>query len=246
MNGRPFRCGTSDRRDCAVVVEQVALRDRRSSGQKSLSRLESFSRCPRSSPRPAAPAARPPPTCRRGAPGRTARAGGRRASTRANSTSQTSFGSTQTTSPLRTFGIFGTTANGESSRSSGRSFASSSSISFSVKPVPTFPTHSQLLPAVDAEDERAEAGRAPALALRVAADDELLPAVRLDLQPVAAALALLVARRRLLGHDALEPLLLRRLEQRLAVVEGAGELDDRVPRRAASRAAPGARSAAAR
>ena len=81
-----------------------------------------------------------------------------------------------------------------------------------------------------AEHERPEAAAAAALALRVAADHELLPAVRLDLQPVAAATALGVARRRPLRHHALEMLFGRRLEQRFAVVERAGELDDRVRR----------------
>ena len=56
-----------------------------------------------------------------------------------NSTSQTSSGLTQTTSVFRTFGIFGTTGNGLSFCSSGRSFASSSSIALSVNPVPTLP-----------------------------------------------------------------------------------------------------------
>ena len=57
----------------------------------------------------------------------------------AKRTSATSSGSTQTTSPLRTFGIFGTSANGESSRRSGFKRASSRAISASSKPVPTFP-----------------------------------------------------------------------------------------------------------
>ena len=83
---------------------------------------------------------------------------------------------------------------------------------------------------MDAEDERAEAAAAAALALRVAADHELLPAVRLDLQPVAAATALGVARRRALRHDAFEPQLAGSLEQRFAVLEDAGELDDRIRR----------------
>src|SRR5581483_8951622 len=87
----------------------------------------------------------------------------------------------------------------------------------------------EVLAAPDAEDERAEAARATALALRPAADHELLPAVSLHLEPVAAALPLLVARSRLLRHDALELLLARRLEQRLAVLERAGHLDG--PRR---------------
>src|SRR4051794_23214615 len=85
-----------------------------------------------------------------------------------------------------------------------------------------------LLAAMDAEHERTEAAAAPALALRVAADHELLPPVRLDLQPVATAAAFGVARRRALRHHALQTLFGRRLEQRLAVFERAGELDDRI------------------
>ena len=83
---------------------------------------------------------------------------------------------------------------------------------------------------MNAEHERAEAAAAPALALRVAADHELLAPVRLDLQPVAATAALGVARARTLRHHALETLLGRGLEQRLAVLERAGELDDRIRR----------------
>ena len=82
---------------------------------------------------------------------------------------------------------------------------------------------------VDAEHEGAEASAPPALALRVAADHEFLPSVRLDLQPVTAPLALAVTRGRPLGNHALEALLLSRLEKRVAVREGARELDDRVP-----------------
>ena len=66
--------------------------------------------------------------------------------------------------------------------------------------------------------------RAPALSPRVAADHELLAVRRLDLHPVARPPAGLVARVPRLGHDPLEALLLRRLEQRLAVVEGLREL----------------------
>src|SRR5215212_491609 len=47
----------------------------------------------------------------------------------ANSTSQTSSGSTQMTSLFRTFGIFGTSRNGEVGRLSGRNLSSSLSIS---------------------------------------------------------------------------------------------------------------------
>src|SRR6188472_4429243 len=55
-----------------------------------------------------------------------------------------------------------------------------------------------LLATMDAEHERAEASAAPALAFRVAADHELLPAVGLDLQPVTSASTLRVTRRRAL------------------------------------------------
>ena len=56
-----------------------------------------------------------------------------------NSTCATRFGSTQTTSALRTFGIFGTSRKGGVARSSGLSIFSNLSISASLKPVPTFP-----------------------------------------------------------------------------------------------------------
>ena len=148
----------------------------------------------------------------------------------ANSTSATSLGSTQTTSPFFTFGIFGTTGNGDSSRRSGSSCSSSSRIVALVEARADVPDPLPLLAAMDAHHQRAEAAAALALALRVAADHELLAPVRLDLQPVAAASALGVARRRALGHHALEPLFLRRLEQRFAVLERAGELDDRIRR----------------
>src|SRR5437763_3195492 len=81
---------------------------------------------------------------------------------------------------------------------------------------------------MDAEHERAEASAPAPLTLGVAADHELLPAVCLDLQPVAAAAPRLVARDGALRHHALEPLLPRRLEQGFPVLEGAGELDDGV------------------
>ena len=112
----------------------------------------------------------------------------------ANSTSHTSFGFTHTTSPLRTFGIFGTSANGGVSVRSGSSFASSSSMSCSVNPVPQLPTQRELVAAVAPSTSEPKLPGAAALALRPAADDELLAAVRLDLEPVARALALGVAR----------------------------------------------------
>jgi hypothetical protein len=59
--------------------------------------------------------------------------------------------------------------------------------------------------------------------VRVAGDDELLPAVRLYLQPVARATTLGVPGVESLGHDALELLLLGRLVEGIAVVECLGE-----------------------
>ncbi len=58
-----------------------------------------------------------------------------------NSTSATSFGSTQTIASFRIFGIFGTVSKGGSLRSSGRSLRNSLSISPSVNPVPTLPAY---------------------------------------------------------------------------------------------------------
>src|SRR5207244_13534529 len=63
-------------------------------------------------------------------------------------------------------------------------------------------------PTADREDERTERARAPALALRVAGDDELLAAVGLDLQPVAGAAGDGVAGVGPLGDDPFEVLLL--------------------------------------
>src|SRR5205814_4075054 len=86
----------------------------------------------------------------------------------------------------------------------------------------------QLCASLNREHERTKRSRAPALALRVAGDDELLAVLGLDLQPVARALALCVLRVEPLRDDPLEPLLTRRLEQRLAVVEALRELDNLV------------------
>ena len=111
----------------------------------------------------------------------------------ANSTSATSSGSTQMTSSFRTFGIFGTWRTAESRVSSGRSLSSSFSISRSPKPGPDVARVHEVAASWTREHERAEAARAPALPLRVAGDQELLPVVRLDLQPVARAAAREVA-----------------------------------------------------
>src|SRR5206468_10473722 len=88
---------------------------------------------------------------------------------------------------------------------------------------------SQLVAVVDREHERAERADAPTGAGRVADDDELLAAVRLDLQPLARAPALQVPRVEPLGHDPFEPLLLRGLEERLAVVELLAQPDRPAP-----------------
>src|SRR4029079_12555068 len=81
----------------------------------------------------------------------------------------------------------------------------------------------------DSEDERAECPGSPALPPRVAGNDELLAAVRLDLQPVTRAAARLVACAGFLGDDALESLLRRRLLQAEAVVESLREENCAVP-----------------
>src|SRR5919204_2075702 len=75
----------------------------------------------------------------------------------------------------------------------------------------------EVAPAANGEDERAERARAAPLPLRVAGDDELLPPVRLDLEPLARAPPRRVARVGAFGDDPLEALLLGRLVQRLAV-----------------------------
>src|SRR5439155_12796212 len=87
----------------------------------------------------------------------------------------------------------------------------------------------ELIAAVHAEHERPEAARAPALPLRVAADDELLAVVRLELQPVPRTLALEVARALALRHHALEALLQGSVVERLAVIEELGDLHRPLP-----------------
>ena len=75
----------------------------------------------------------------------------------AKRTSATSRGSTQTTSPFRTFGIFGTSANGGSSVRSGFSLSSSRLISASSKPVPTLPAQRRPLPSLTASTSEPKA-----------------------------------------------------------------------------------------
>ena len=78
------------------------------------------------------------------------------------------------------------------------------------------------------QHQRAERPLAPALAARVAGDHELLLAVRLELEPVARALARQVLRLEPLAHDPLEPPLLRGLVERGRIGEALGELDGAV------------------
>src|SRR6185369_15618595 len=66
------------------------------------------------------------------------------------------------------------------------------------------------------------------LAARVARDHELLLAVRLELEPVARALARQVLRLEPLAHDPLEPPLLRGLVEGGRVLEALRELDGAV------------------
>src|SRR5439155_13484002 len=87
------------------------------------------------------------------------------------------------------------------------------------------PHVTQVAALVDREHERSEALGAAPLAAGVAGDDELLPSVRLHLQPVTRSFALAVLRVRLLRHHAFETAGARRLEQRSTIVERLGEAD---------------------
>ena len=82
---------------------------------------------------------------------------------------------------------------------------------------------------VGREHERAERSLTTALAARVAGDHELLPAVALDLQPLARPPAGQVAGAEPLGHDPFEALLLRGCQERLSVLEGLREAHCLVP-----------------
>ena len=132
-------------RDRAVVVDQVALRDPLVVAARRPCRGWRASPFPPSS-RPGARAARPPPACRRGAPGRKGRAGGRRASTprtRPRPRASARPRRRRPSSPSASSGRPGTAAR---LRRSGSSFSSSSRMARSSKPVPTFPTHSHSSP----------------------------------------------------------------------------------------------------
>ena len=178
------------RRDVAVVGEQVALRDPllRPERLVQVRELEHPAALPDlGADRFRARAARPRPPCPRAAPGRRAPAAARRASTRRSATSATSFGSTQTTSLLADPRHLRRLAKGDVVPHERPQLVEQPVDLASSKPVPTLPAQRSPPAVVDAEHERAEAVRAAPLALRVAGDDELLPALRLDLQPVAAA-----------------------------------------------------------
>ena len=185
--------------------------------------------------------------CPRAAPGRPARGAGRRASTRRTRPRRRARGSTQMTSPLRTRGIFGTSANGElvalervaAARAAGRSRAS-------LKPVPTLPAQRSPPSSLTREHERAEApARRPWPFVQPAITNSWRPCV-FTFSHSRRAPARRVERVGPLGHDPLEPLLLRGLEERLAVLERSESRTVRSRRRAARRAARAARSAAGR
>ncbi len=102
----------------------------------------------------------------------------------ANSTSATSTGSTQVTSELRTRGIFGTSANGESGRSSGAS-SGTQPLDLAVgEPRPDVSGPAQHTRVVYPGDERAEPAYAATLAARVPSDHDLLRLAQLQLVPV--------------------------------------------------------------
>ena len=102
----------------------------------------------------------------------------------------------------------------------------------------------QAAPLLHGNHERAHA-LPPPLSLRVARDHELLPRAHLHLQPVTRA-SLLVEGLLSLGHDPLEALLGRRVEQRVSVVERVREGQPTSSGREASSGGCGARSAADR
>ena len=196
-------------RDCAVVVEQVALRDALVRPEDLVEIRELDAALRRRGGLLASHGLRR--LVRRAVPGTTARAGARRASTRRTPPRRRASAPPTRRRPCEPSASSARPGTATSSRRSGSSFASSSSMSRSVKPVPQLPTHSSSLPRWTPSTSE------PNLPLRwpwpfvQPQIDELLPTVRLDLQPVAAALALEVARRTALGHHALEALLARRL-----------------------------------
>ena len=142
-----------------------------------------------------------------------------------NSTSATRVGCTKT-DPRGGFGP-SPAANGESSRRSS-TFARRSS-SASVKPVPTRPAKRSAAVLLDADEQRADAIRALAGARHPAADDDVLAAHVLDLQPALRAAAGLVRAVEPLRDDALEAVLEARREHGRAVAD---DVIGRAPRRA--------------
>src|SRR5687768_5538907 len=81
----------------------------------------------------------------------------------------------------------------------------------------------------DGEDERAEAGRSPPLALGVARNQKLLPLLGLHLEPVSRPFPEHVDGARFFGDHTLETLLASSLHERQAIVEALGEPDRLVP-----------------
>ena len=123
------------------------------------------------------------------------------------------------TSELRTRGIFGISANGESARSSGaqqREQPLDLGVGEARADVARPAQHTRV---VYPGDERAEPAGAATLPARVPGDHDLLGLAELHLPPVGRPAAGPVRRVHLLGDDALELLLARGREQRLAVVE---------------------------
>ena len=130
-----------DGRNRAVVGEQVALRDPvvREEDLVEVGELERAAS--RGAARSAAAPRGGPParSCPRAAPGTTAPAAGRRASTRRTRPRRPAPASPRPRPPCAPSASSGRHGKELSFCSSGRSFASSSSITLSVKPVPTLP-----------------------------------------------------------------------------------------------------------
>ena len=250
MNGRSLQVRDEHRRDVAVVREQVALRDPllRPERLVQVRQLEdALAPADLLRDRRAARGAPRSPPCPRAGPGTPVPAAGRRASTRRSGSRRRAAARPRRRRPSAPSASSAPPRTATRRVRSGFSLSSSRSISASSKPVPTLPAQRSPPSSLTAEHERAEGARAPALPLRVADDDELLPALRLHLEPVAAAPSRLVAGVRALADDALEPLRRRRLEERVAVVERLGEPDGaRCACRAAPPAARAARPAAGR
>ena len=239
------------RRDVAVVGEQVALRDPllRPERLVEVRELEHTLALPDLGARsPPARAARPPPPCPRAAPGRPAPAAGRRASTRRTGPRPRARARPRRRRPCARAASSAPRRTATSRAAAARSFASSRSISASSKPVPTLPAQRSPPPSLTASTSAPKRPARRPCPFVQPDDHELLPPLGLHLQPLAAA----PARRRSASRPRLlttpsRPCSLRRLEERLAVVERLRELHRPVaPVEQAPRAARAARSAAGR